>query len=121
MGILLESIRSLKRDITTTKKMMKEMIPMEPLMRKLRNDHCPVCDSDRSLEVYDMKNRPVRFTLFIDGGNLDRLKTKSLSYLKCRKCGAVFKIDWEGNESPYPLTDQKMNDFIVKYNGISKI
>lgn len=101
--------------------MMKEMIPMEPLMRKLRNDHCPVCDSDRSLEVYDMKNRPVRFTLFIDGGNLDRLKTKSLSYLKCRKCGAIFKIDWEGNESPYPLTDQKMNDFIVKYNGISKI
>lgn len=93
----------------------------EKLMIKVRNDECPICKSKRSLEGYDMKDKPVRFTLFIDGNNLERLKYRALSYLKCRRCRNVFKIDWDDNGEPYPLSKQKMDDFITKYNNINKL
>ena len=68
-----------------------------------------------------MKDKPVRFTLFIDGNNLDRLKNRSLSYMKCRKCEHKFKIDWTEYGNPYPLSEQKMNDFLSKYSNIADL
>lgn len=94
---------------------------MSELMIKARNDECPICGSERSLECYDMKNKPIRFTLFIDNKNFDRLKHRALSYMKCRKCGSVFNIDWNDNGEPYPLTERKLNDFMLKYNEFNKL
>lgn len=91
------------------------------LMTRVRNDTCPHCNSERTIEGYDMKDRPIRFTLYMDNGNTDRLKDKSLSHFKCRRCGSIFNIDWTDPDNPRPLSDIKMSDFIRKYNNTNEL
>lgn len=73
-----------------------------------REDHCPLCGNDRSIEVFTITNRPMYFSLILDRYEKDksvinRLDTVMLSYMECLRCKEKFKIQWTPNGVPKPL------------------
>lgn len=77
---------------------------------KLRVDHCPECDTPRSLECYNDKKSGINYTLFVDsrdrGKDLkEKIEPLELLYFKCRRCGKVYNIDWR-TRFPIPLFDE---------------
>lgn len=89
-----------------------------------REDTCPHCKRKRSLELYDKNNRPAYFALILDRKDLTKLNNRIFYYMKCKCCGAEFRIDWSNpNRIPVPLIGEKLNnfleDYISSYEGIS--
>lgn len=87
---------------------------MQKIFQQIREDTCPECWSERSLELYDRYNNPLRFTHILDRGALDCINNKKLSHFKCKKCNKVFHIKWTGKNRniPRPLQDIKIRDFM---------
>ena len=69
-----------------------------------REDTCPQCKSERSIEAYDYNGNPLKLSLSIDRGV--PIKQKNISYLKCKNCKAEFFPNWV-TEYPTPMTDVK--------------
>lgn len=71
-----------------------------------RNDYCYECNTRKAIEIYNIYNKPIKFSNLLDYGTEDDFKRvmegNTLSYMKCRKCGKVFPILWE-NGTPRPL------------------
>ena len=64
-------------------------------------DYCPSCQSKYSIEVYDVYNRPLGLTRLLNRNLLRELDNKRLSYMKCKKCGKDFRINYvNGNLQP---------------------
>lgn len=77
----------------------------------LRADRCPICNSDRTLELYDMNNRPIRLSAMIDFNRLDNLEGRKLSHFRCIKCKNTFDLDWTIDKScPHPLYSEKRKE-----------
>lgn len=81
---------------------------MNPMIMN-REDHCPMCSSDRSIEIFTITNKPMYFSLILDRYEKDksvvnRLDTVMLSHMECSRCKEKFKIQWMGNGIPKPLT-----------------
>lgn len=90
---------------------------MISLMTKIREDTCPSCGSTRTIEIIDRNNHPINFTLILDYNKGDELKSKILSFCRCKKCKEDFNLDWSG-EIPKPLSKMKYDDFIRNYKNI---
>lgn len=89
---------------------------MKNIIEYIREDTCINCGSKRSVELYDINNNPVRYTILIDTDSLSKLKSKKLSHFQCRKCKKIYSLDWSNREYPIPLSDIKGNDFMREYN-----
>lgn len=88
---------------------------MKELMIKNREDKCPECKTERSLELYDIDDHPLRFNYLLDSDNTTRLHDKKCSYFLCRRCKTEFPIDWINPDIPRPLTNTKIDDFLRNY------
>lgn len=83
-----------------------------------REDTCPECRRQRSLELYDKNDRPAWFTLILDRNEIDKLYSRQLYYFKCKQCGKEFRIDWgQDNRIPIPLLGNKLESFLNDYCG----
>lgn len=93
---------------------------MKKIFKQIREDTCPVCDTERSLELYDRYNNPLRFSHLLDRDALRYLDNKKLSHFKCKKCGKTYHIKWTGDERtiPRPLQDIKIHDFMANFKKI---
>lgn len=79
----------------------------------LRADRCPICDIDRTLELYDANNRPARLSAMIDANRLDNLEGRKLYYFRCIKCKKEFGLDWTIDKScPHPLYEEKRSEVL---------
>lgn len=60
------------------------------------DDYCSVCNTQHSVELYNIYNKEVNYTLLLQmRDKIDNIVDKSiLSQFKCRRCGAKFNIDW---------------------------
>lgn len=88
---------------------------MNNLMIKIREDTCLSCGSERSMELYDSKNKPVRFTFLLDSNQTNRLINRELEYFKCKHCGKEFRIDMTDPTIPKPLSSIKLEDFMRSF------
>lgn len=78
-----------------------------------RPDRCPICNKDRALELYDMYNHPVRYSLMIDRDDFSPLNDKKVHHLRCRLCKNEFELDWTINRRfPFPLDNGKKMEFL---------
>ena len=60
-----------------------------------RYDTWIFCGSERSIEIYNNFNRPIHFSILIDRGEIDNIKSlQNLRYMKCSKCGKITKINY---------------------------
>ena len=77
-----------------------------------REDTCPSCKSERSIEAYDYNDRSLRLTLSIDTNR--SIKYRNIKYLKCRKCGKRFFPKWN-TEYPTPMSEDSFELFMNGY------
>jgi len=85
-----------------------------------RQDHCVKCNADRSIELYDIYDKPINYSYFLDRLNsvsLDSFNRRELSYMQCKKCGVVYDITWE-NKIPEPLINK--NTLFIFLNSVFK-
>ena len=81
-----------------------------------REDTCPKCRKQRSLEIYDKNNNPGRLSLILDMNQFYRLQQRQFYYIKCTSCGEEFRIDWSNpNRIPVPLLGNKLKYFLEDY------
>lgn len=92
------------------------MILMIRGMVYLREDTCPKCMSERSLDLYDEYNKRAYFSVMLDQHKTDKLLSRRLYYFKCSKCGEEFNIDWSNpSRIPVPLNNKKISVFLQDY------
>lgn len=90
------------------------------LIRPIYHDHhenCPECNALDSLEIYDSFNNSHDYLQILNTHDISDINGKPMRYLKCNKCGSIFKIDWTGCV-PVPLTDIKVSEFINNNNKL---
>lgn len=79
------------------------------VINKIRPDKCMECNTDRCIELYDRNDKPVNYTYLIDmyeKGNiniLEKFDSRQLSYMRCKKCGKQYCIDWRNRDLPIPI------------------
>lgn len=82
---------------------------MIKIFSKIRADKCMECNSDRSIEMFDVFDRPVNYSYLLDlleTKNIDvneKFNNRQLSYMQCRRCGKVYCIDWRNKDYPVPV------------------
>lgn len=67
-----------------------------------REDTCPICKSERSIEAYTYTDKPLNMSLAID--RKVSLKNKGIAYLKCKNCKEQFFPKWI-SDIPIPMID----------------
>lgn len=83
---------------------MKEIMTRIP-----RDDSCSICHNDRCVELYDARNKPIRYTILLDKLEeqpeyKSKINLLDLSYFKCIRCNHIFKLDWSNNKRvPVPM------------------
>ena len=77
------------------------------MIRIPRLDYCTNCNTPRSIECYDINDKPLNYAHlldYMDSGKEINLKDRLVKYMKCTKCGHVYCIDWQFNtDIPRPL------------------
>ena len=86
-----------------------------------REDYCIKCKTKKSIELYNIYDKPMRYSNLLDYSNTIDLSSildnSSLSYMRCKKCGTIYKIYWRGNK-PEPLDSNIFYDnFLQNYSG----
>lgn len=83
---------------------------MVKIMNIIRPDKCMECKTDRCIELYDIYDKPVNYTYLVDMYErgkrediIDRLDKRQLSYMKCKRCGKQYCIDWRDRSLPIPI------------------
>ena len=67
-----------------------------------REDTCPICKSERSIEAYTYTDKPLNMSLAID--RKVSLKNKGIACLKCKNCKEQFFPKWI-SDIPIPMMD----------------
>lgn len=95
---------------------------MEKLFIKIRDDYCMKCNSDRSIELYDVNDKPINYSNLVDRMKYNMrediiikyLNKYELSHFKCKKCNIKYKIDWTDGYIPHVLrTNRKQTLFMM--------
>lgn len=82
----------------------------------LREDTCLLCNSTKSLECYDVNNRPVGFTNLLETNKIEYINNRELSHIKCSKCGKQFMLNWSNKNIPRPLIYKAvLQEFLENY------
>lgn len=98
---------------------MNQKNNLEEPFKFMRGDYCFVCRKERAIEIYDVNDNPLNYTLFLDkyDNNIDNIdkvfNSKVLSYMKCRQCNTLYMIDFS-KRTVIPLLDMryKLNSFL---------
>ena len=80
-----------------------------------RQDTCPLCKSERSIEGYTVYNKPVHLSLAID--KRKDVRDRQILFLKCTKCNTEFFPRWI-NGYPTPMVESNFIDFINGYRYV---
>lgn len=87
-----------------------------------RYDYCNICNTDKGIECYDKYDKTINYSYFITaymrGNIISTFDNKELTYMKCKRCGYVYAIDWT-NGVPLPLRNfRHIENFL--YNNYGK-
>lgn len=90
---------------------------MERIVEIVRmEDYCPSCHSKYSIELYDVYNNSLGLTRLLNRNILnDKIENRRLSYMKCKKCGHEYKIDYSYG-SVRPLNEE----IDISYNNFNE-
>ena len=88
---------------------------MEAMIKPIREDTCLNCGKERSVELYDKEQKPVRYTFLLDSHKTGILVDRKLSHFQCRSCGKVYGLDWVKRDYPKPLYDINEQDFLRQF------
>lgn len=83
----------------------------------LRPDTCPICNTERSLELYNSNGNPMNYSVMLDRHEDLEKKVIDLSYIKCKKCHHQFFPRWENNKIIFPLEPMNENDFMSYFRA----
>ena len=76
---------------------------MEDAVIVKREDFCPCCKKERSIECYNNKGEPINYSIYLDkrdSGNIVEFKNKGyITNMSCTRCRTKFIIDWT---RPFP-------------------
>ena len=84
-----------------------------------RSDKCSVCKKDRSLELYNVYDKPLYLSDAIDNSTTKSLVRMNARYFQCKNCGLQFPILWVG-ENPIPLELSTYDLFFESYKKYKK-
>ena len=82
---------------------------MKKIFSIIRPDKCMECNTERSIEIFDVFDKPINYSYLLDlleSKNIDvneRLNNRQLSYMQCRRCGKIYCIDWRNRNYPVPV------------------
>ena len=82
---------------------------MKKIFSVIRPDKCMECNTERSIELFDIFDRPVNYSYLLDlieskNINIDeKFNNRQLSYMRCKRCGKVYCIDWRTKNYPVPV------------------
>ncbi len=99
---------------------------MKPLIEFARMDDCSCCNTQKSIECYDIYDKPINYTYFLDRYEKDKevltkLNNRVLAYMQCRNCHNKFVIYWDQNrEIPIPMNTHISAIFFDKFIKIYK-
>lgn len=91
---------------------------MKDLFKPLRGDYCHKCGSHRTIECYNVFNKPINYSILLDKieqGDMSvigKLDNAEISYMICRKCKEQFFIDWR-MRYPMPVRDFILIDIFL--------
>lgn len=95
---------------------------MEDLIKPFileRDDYCTNCRTQKTIELYNIYDKPMRYSnllSFANNINLDSVLDKTvLSYMKCKKCGKIYKICWKDHKPAPMVCDPVFDDFMQNY------
>lgn len=76
-----------------------------------REDTCPSCRNERSLEAYDVNNQSLKLSLSIDRKR--DMSNINVAYLQCKSCKKRFFPKWI-SKYPSPMSN---DDYVLFING----
>ncbi len=89
---------------------------MRRIVNLIRPDYCPICKKDYCLEAYDIFENSLNISYLYDNNKLDRLGSKSIFFMKCKKCNHKFIPNWCNKEYPIALnSNRELNIFINNF------
>lgn len=93
---------------------MKCMVNIYP------EDYCMDCNSEHSLMIYDIFNRPTSMLNIINDPSI--LSKKEFVFIKCKNCGKEYNIDWSSDTRvPRPLLSNiHLNQFLHDFKQNNK-
>lgn len=84
------------------------------------NTYCIDCGTE-TVDLFDSGDCPVHLSNIRLSNNYKVLDNRICLYMKCRKCGRIYKVRWENNTIPKPLySDRLLNSFVNEYCNFSK-
>lgn len=86
------------------------------LFNYVRQDTCIFCNTDRSIELYDKNDNPIRYSFILDNDRYNLLDIREIHYGKCNNCGRRFLLDWRNGKYPTPLLDNNIQIYMQQYN-----
>lgn len=87
------------------------------LFSHIRQDTCPYCYTDKSIELYDKNGNGIRFPYLLDMNRPDLLDIRQIYYGECKKCHQRFLLDWTNSDRiPVPLSNINMLNYMEHYN-----
>lgn len=96
---------------------------MKKIFSKIRPDKCMECGTNRSIEIYDIFDKPINYSYLVDLHEtkniniMERLNNRTLSYMKCKRCGKIYCIDWREPDYPVPVrTMWYLDQFLSIYD-----
>ena len=82
---------------------------MKKIFSIIRADKCMECNTERSIEIFDIFDKPINYSYLLDlldTKDIDineKINNRQLSYMQCRRCGKVYCIDWRNRKYPVPV------------------
>lgn len=68
---------------------------MERAIEIIPLDTCHVCMTPNSIEMYNNYNSPCNYSSKLRNGTDEFTSLKAYAkFMKCKKCGSIFSIDW---------------------------
>lgn len=84
-----------------------------------RIDTCPSCKAKRSLELYNSKNKPLKFSDLLDKNVNLKETVHDLSYIKCQKCNKRFFPRWQ-DDKIFVTERMNLEDFMALFAANKK-
>jgi len=89
------------------------------MVRIPRDDSCSNCENNRCVELYDVMNKPIHYTLLLDkiernGKDKIDLSNSGVKYARCSCCGFKYGIDWTFDlKIPRPLFVEYIKELMM--------
>lgn len=86
---------------------------MKPIILQ-RSDTCPKCNTSKSLEIYNSKNKPLYYSSLLDKKVDLKNRLIDISYIECKHCHSRFFPRWQDGVVR-PMDNISYSDFMAQY------